>query len=179
MGTWKTWWLVGEEPTIEPDVHHRNSRLIKPDIKVFSFENQTLRSSKTRFKSVDSSSDNIADQNMSTKTTTSPRPFRNKSVSDKRHRSGMSVVKENFQNTLQEKEKTKSVNFANQRLQVDMGSKPSYSPRSLPKVKFIKDEKKAPEIVSDEPQSGRDSGIGIGYENPELLFNSDSETDQL
>ena len=97
---------------------------------------------------------------------------------ERKHRTGIFGKSLDLETILKSEKKDQNIDAVNHGLAAQQGKSEMTSQKILPKVKFVKHED-GRDCLNHEPQSGRDSGIEIGCENPELLYNTDSEIDRL
>lgn len=189
LGTWKTYWLHGEDPPMHEDLHPVDSTFDKKsDLQIMTFENETLTANNSAYLGVASS--NLVSGLHSNRS--SPRKERrisqrqrriSKANKEKRHRYGIVdpeiVVKKQEEGKKEKLEKTLStINDSDSDVKVYITPKTNSR-----KVHFIKASdspaRSSVDSVREEPQSGRDSGIEVCFDNPEWMNANVEENDRL
>ena len=196
MGTWKTFWLIRENILASEEGDNKtaadepsNSRT---KLHFVTLENETSNctSNVTQQRLLDGGvQSNQSSLNRSQRM--SQKQLQNiskSSLKNKRHRFGITEASENHGKNINTSNHKKNQaerlaeKFSNE-IDSDSTTKIYVSPKTNRKVHFNKTSdllsRKSIETLGNKSQSGRDSGIEVGFDNPEWLNITSVEIDQL
>ena len=194
MGNWKTYWLLREN-RITPSKENKNETVF-PELTTgkssapsfVTFEQETIKDkAPSLHRNKDGGSLRHNPASIMKESHSQPQALpKSSKLRERKHRVGIVQENETFARTGSlpiSKMRTAKENLSFRISDSNTGdTNPPLSPKTFKKVQFIKNEainskRDSWSNLKDEPQSGRDSGIGI--DNPEWLQLKEEEMDEL